>query len=583
MVNTPQCGGTTPVLTGIQFGGSYGVPVESWDLCLSGSMYYWQLPKGSSNTYGISSGSVDLIAMLNYLVSKGYEPSGSTLSSVAYGFIIDTTGATTKTFTVNSLSIINNASGSPAISLSPTSLNFSATAGGGNPAAQNVIVSNSGSGTLAPPTTQISYSQGSGWLGVTTQGSSAPYALVTQPTTGGLAAGTYNATVKVSSSGASNSPQTYTVAFTVAAAQSPTISLSPTNLNFSANVGGGNPASQNVTVSNSGGGTLATPTTSTTYNSGSGWLSVQVQGSSAPYTLVTQPTTGSLAAGTYTATVNVSSSGASNSPQSYSVTFTVSSGSVCQTSSATGTCGPYTDSQITASGTYPIITENDVWSPPATWSQTLYSTNPGDWYVVANFPTDSSGAIHTYPDTNIEYYDVGAPTLDSYSYMYSSFSVTPDTSSTTVSDIGFDIWMNNWANEIMIQHQVVNIIPCTQFATYVVATNITFGGSHGVPQETWNLCQFGNEGSGSVELIWQITDPNGGSNFGFSSGSVDIYAMLEWLENSTACYSSSGPGSACLPASSTFTSTEYGFEISSTGGLSKQFSLNNFTLTSSKP
>lgn len=57
--------------------------------------------------------------------------------------------------------------------------------------------------------------------------------------------------------------------------------------------------------------------------------------------------------------------------------------------------------------------------------------------------------------------------------------------------------------------------------------------------------------------------------------------MLKYLEGNTACYSTSGPGSACLPASSTFTSTEYGFEISSTGGLSKQFTVNSFTLTAS--
>ena len=580
MVNTSQCGGTTPVLTGIEFGGSYGVPEESWDLCHNG-IYYWQLPSGGDSNYGISSGSVDLIAMVNYLVSNGYEPSNSTLTEVSYGFIIDTTNSTTKTFTINSLSITNNASGSPAISLSPTSLSFSAMEEGSNPAAKNVTVSNSGSGTLESPTTSITYSQESGWLSVNCTGSSAPYTCSTQPATGSLASGTYDATVKVSSSGASNSPQSYTVAFTVNPESSPAISLSPTSLNFNATTGGSNPAAQNVTVSNSGGGTLASPTTSTTYNSGSGWLSVSCTGSSAPYLCSTQPTTGSLAAGTYNATVKVSSSGASNSPQSYTVAFTVNSGSVCTTSSATGTCGPYTDSSITGSGTYPFITENDVWSPPSTWSQTLYSTNPGDWYVTADFPTDNSGAIHTYPDMNIEYFDGTEPTLDSYSYMYSSFSETPDTSSTTVSDIGFDIWMNDWANEIMIQHQVVNIVPCTSFATHVVATNVTFGGSNGVPQKTWNLCQFGNEGSGSVELIWQLTDPGDSSNFGFSSGSVDIYSMLKYLESNTACYSSSGSGSACLPASSTFTSTEYGFEISSTGGLSKQFTVNSFTLTAS--
>jgi hypothetical protein len=580
MANTSQCGGTTPVVTNVSFGGSYGVPEESWDLCHQ-SVYYWQLVSGGDSTWGFSSGSVELISMIKYLETNGYLPSSSTMTEVSYGFLIDTTNSTTKTFTVNNLSITNNASGSSTIALSPTSLSFSAIEEGSNPAAQNVTVSNSGSGTLAAPTTSITYSQGSGWISVSCTGSAAPYTCSTQPSTGSLAAGTYNATVNVSSSGASNSPQSYTVAFTVNPVASPAISLSPTSLSFNATAGGSNPAAQNVTVSNSGGGTLASPTTSITYNSGSGWLSVSCSGSSAPYTCSTQPTTGSLAAGTYNATVSVSSSGASNSPQSYTVAFTVSSGSACTTTSATGTCGPYTDSSIAGSGTFPFITENDVWNPPSTWSQTLYSTNPGDWYVTANFPTDTSGAIHTFPDMNIEYYDATEPTLDSYSYMYSSFSETPDTSSTTVSDIGFDIWMNDWANEIMIQHQVINIVPCTSFATHVVATNVTFGGSNGVPQNTWNLCQFGNEGSGSVELVWQATDPSGGSNFGFSSGSVDIYSMLEYLEDNTACYSSSGSGSACLPAGSTFTSTEYGFEISSTGGLSKTFTVNSFTLTAS--
>jgi hypothetical protein len=111
---------------------------------------------------------------------------------------------------------------------------------------------------------------------------------------------------------------------TLVGSTTPTISLSPTSLSFSATAGGSNPASQNVTVSNSGGGTLASPTTTISYGSGSGWLTVTTQGSSAPFTLLTQPATGSLAAGTYTATVSVASSGASNTPQTYSVTFTVS-------------------------------------------------------------------------------------------------------------------------------------------------------------------------------------------------------------------------------------------------------------------
>src|SRR6185437_10906478 len=87
--------------------------------------------------------------------------------------------------------------GSPTISLSPTSLTAN-TAGNcaGNPAAQNVTVSNSGNGTLAKPTIQTSYSEGSGWLNPVVTGSSAPYTLqVNFQNTCSLANGTYNATI----------------------------------------------------------------------------------------------------------------------------------------------------------------------------------------------------------------------------------------------------------------------------------------------------------------------------------------------------------------------------------------------------
>ena len=52
------CNGTTPVKTSIQFGGSYGVPTNSWDLCYTGSMYYWQIV-GSGSSWGFTSGSVE--------------------------------------------------------------------------------------------------------------------------------------------------------------------------------------------------------------------------------------------------------------------------------------------------------------------------------------------------------------------------------------------------------------------------------------------------------------------------------------------------------------------------------------------
>ena len=323
--------------------------------------------------------------------------------------------------------------------------------------------------------------------------------------------------------------QAGTGAPTVNPGTSPTISLSPTSLSFSASQGSSNPAAQNFIVSNSGGDTLASPAISITYSSGSGWLNVNCTGSSAPYTCSAQPTIGNLTAGTYNAAVSVSSSGASNSPQSYMVAFTVNSESACELTTAMGTCGPYYDTSLTSTH-WGQITQNDVWNPPSTWTQDLYSTSPGNWYAILNFPTDSSGAIHTYPSSAIQWSEDGEggvdyedPTLDSFTEIVASWSETvPGSSTSTVTDVGFDNWMNAWGNEVMVQTQMVNTDVCTDWATHVVATNVQFGGSNGVPIQNWNLCQNGNYGSGSVELVWQYAAPSGSKNFGESSGTIDL-------------------------------------------------------------
>ena len=84
------CNGTTPVKTSIQFGGSYGVPTNSWDLCYTGSMYYWQIV-GSGSSWGFTSGSMELVSMIKYLETNGYLPTSSTINDARYGFMIYTT------------------------------------------------------------------------------------------------------------------------------------------------------------------------------------------------------------------------------------------------------------------------------------------------------------------------------------------------------------------------------------------------------------------------------------------------------------------------------------------------------------
>jgi hypothetical protein len=137
-----------------------------------------------------------------------------------------------------------------------------------------------------------------------------------------VAPGQYDLTVRGTATGFAD--RTVTLALFVSA--TPQISLSPASLTFTATQGGANPASQAVTITNSGDGTLSGLNIgSISYGPGAAdWLQAPVlSNTTAPATLTLQPVTGSLAAGTYTATVPVQSAVASNSPQSVTVTFTV--------------------------------------------------------------------------------------------------------------------------------------------------------------------------------------------------------------------------------------------------------------------
>ncbi|MGE0552545.1 MAG: hypothetical protein AB7R55_03845, partial [Gemmatimonadales bacterium] len=85
-------------------------------------------------------------------------------------------------------------------------------------------------------------------------------------------------------------------------------------------------AAQTVSVTNGGTGSLSGLTVGNiSYGAGpAGWLGATLSGGTAPATLTLQPTIVGLTAGTYTATVPIQSASAVNSPQSVTVTMTLS-------------------------------------------------------------------------------------------------------------------------------------------------------------------------------------------------------------------------------------------------------------------
>jgi hypothetical protein len=92
--------GACTAVASATFGGSGGVPVQKWNLCQYGSELIWKLTGGNEQ-----SGTVDILAMLNWLVSHRYLPTDSTLSLVGYGWEICSTGGHNETFQLNSFSM----------------------------------------------------------------------------------------------------------------------------------------------------------------------------------------------------------------------------------------------------------------------------------------------------------------------------------------------------------------------------------------------------------------------------------------------------------------------------------------------
>jgi hypothetical protein len=231
---------------------------------------------------------------------------------------------------------------------------------------------------------------------------------------------------------------------------------------------------------------------------------------------------------------------------------------VCTTSALKGECGPYsTYRQITGTTSKTHI-GNNVWNPIPGAHQTLSATNPGSWYVTATLPPRNT-AVVSYPSIGANYgrvTDVPTP-LTHYSSIYSSFSESMNATRGTSAWAAYDIWLgpNNCSpaqcdeQEVMIQHDFAHNGACPTLAT------ADFGGSGGVPVQTWKLCQFGSE------LVWKLAGNE-------HSGSVNLLSMLTWLVNHQY-----------LPANTGLWSIGYGWEICSTGGVQERFQVSGFSLT----
>jgi len=245
-------------------------------------------------------------------LSIGVSPSGLAAGSYTGSVSVASTGASNSPQSIPVTLTVTAAAVKPALGLSPTSLTFNYQIGGSTPAAQSVTTSSSTS-------TAISYTATTptSWLTTTASGTT-PGSLSIGVNPGSMAAGTYSGTVSVASTGASNSPQSIPVTLNVTAATTkPTLNLSPTSVTFNFQIGGSTPAAQNVAATSST--STAIPYSASTSTA---WLATTGSGTT-PGSISLSVNPAGLTAGTYTGSVSVTGTGATNSPVSIPVTLNV--------------------------------------------------------------------------------------------------------------------------------------------------------------------------------------------------------------------------------------------------------------------
>jgi len=197
------------------------------------------------------------------------------------------------------------------LSVSPTSLSFSAQAGGA-PVSQTINVTSSSSGVSF-----FAFNNNISWLKVNPATGTTPSALTVTADPTGLLPSTYTGTLSIIG-GSSSVPVTVTL--TVGA-----VSVSPASVPFTYQMGGTPPQSTTVNISSAAPVTITLAAATT---SGVSWLQVSPTSGTSPGTAVlsvNQTVLLSLGVGTYNGTLTITpTSGASTTPVTVSVTLTVS-------------------------------------------------------------------------------------------------------------------------------------------------------------------------------------------------------------------------------------------------------------------
>jgi hypothetical protein len=201
------------------------------------------------------------------------------------------------------------------------------------------------------------------------------------------------------------------------------------------------------------------------------------------------------------------------------------------------------------SGQYSLNT--DEWG--ASSGQCVYANSPTNWWSTANW--SSNTGVRAYPDTEV---NMGNVNLSSLSAVNSSFNFSVPSGAHY--DAAYDLWTNGGADEVMVWEQwnyngpIASSYNCSQLGVTgcAFATNVNIDGI------TYDVFQ-GNEGHNTISFLRTSQA---------SSGTVNLLDLMNWLGNEGKLNSK------------TFSSADFGFEITETNG-SQTFTVNSYSLSTS--
>jgi hypothetical protein len=221
--------------------------------------------------------------------------------------------------------------------------------------------------------------------------------------------------------------------------------------------------------------------------------------------------------------------------------------------------GPYSYPKITNTNGYNTYVGNNMWAAGGTgMTQTLTAADPGRWYVIAKARAGNTGVL-SYPNTQQLFNNwdgsgwngSGTKTdtpISRLKQLTSTFAENMNAAPGTNAEAAYDIWLSGTSGPKEIMIWIDNATRGTGGADQIGTG--TFGG------QKWTLLQYQHG-----EVIWS-------SNANMQSGTVDILAMLRDLQSQRLVSSGAAIGQI-----------DFGFEICSTGGAPKTFSVSHYSLT----